>query len=271
MNMPLFPDVIVNGEVIAHTAIAAETQNHSGPKYKPGIVWQKAANALAIRALLLQEAARRQIKAAPAELAPGRFETQPEATIRVLLEVALDVTPPTEDELRATYDFNPARFRAPPLWEVTHILCACQPGDEASMASAHARAVALTREANKNPGGFPRLAAEHSDCGSKSNGGALGQLGPGDTLPEFEAAMRQLKAEELTAKPVLTQHGYHVIRMDAVAEGLVLPFEAIRESLSRTLEQRAWVKAAKALTDRLVEKAEIEGTVLVSSPSDNAG
>jgi peptidyl-prolyl cis-trans isomerase C len=52
MNMALFPDVIVNGEFIPSAAIAAEAQNHTAPRDKPGIAWRKAAQALTIRALL---------------------------------------------------------------------------------------------------------------------------------------------------------------------------------------------------------------------------
>lgn len=74
MNVTLFPDVVVNGETIPSAAIAAEAQNHEAPKEKPGIAWRKAAQALAIRALLLQEAKRRALTADPLELAPGRFE-----------------------------------------------------------------------------------------------------------------------------------------------------------------------------------------------------
>ena len=37
-------------------AIAAEAQNHEAPKGKPGLAWRKAARALVIRELLLQEA-----------------------------------------------------------------------------------------------------------------------------------------------------------------------------------------------------------------------
>jgi len=259
MNKPLFPDVIVNGEVIAQTAIAAETQNHSGPSGKPGIVWRKAANALVIRALLLQEAARLHITADPVELAPGRTETQTEATIRALLEDAIEVSPPTEEDLRALYDADPSRFRAPPLWEVSHILCACDPDDPASRGTAHTRAVALTQAAQENPTQFAQLAGEQSDCGSKTNGGTLGQVGPGDTDPKFEAAVARLSVGQITAAPVLTRHGYHIIRMDAVADGRILPFDVIRENLSQALEKRAWAKAAKVLTDQLVAKADITG------------
>jgi peptidyl-prolyl cis-trans isomerase C len=70
MNMALFPDVVVNGETIPSAAIAAEAQNHSAPKDKPGIAWRKAAQALAIRTLLLQEARARGLVAGPGRAVP---------------------------------------------------------------------------------------------------------------------------------------------------------------------------------------------------------
>ena len=58
MPRPLQPDLVVNGEVIPARLIAAEAQNHVAPAGKPGFAWVAAARALAIRALLLQEAGR---------------------------------------------------------------------------------------------------------------------------------------------------------------------------------------------------------------------
>ena len=65
MGDTLFPDLVVNGEHIPHTAVAAEVQNHTAPKGKPGLAWRKAAKALAMRALLLQEARRRGLTPVP--------------------------------------------------------------------------------------------------------------------------------------------------------------------------------------------------------------
>ena len=76
--------------------------------------------------------------------------------------------------------------------------------DEAARNGAMERAVALTKLARENPKRFAGLASRESDCGSKSNGGALGQLGPGDTVPEFEAALRELGEGEITTEPVPT-------------------------------------------------------------------
>ena len=262
MKAALFPDLIVNGETVPQAQIAAEAQNHSGPKGKPGIAWRKAANAVAIRTLLLQEARKCGLTPDPAEVGPGRFETDEEALIRGLLEQEVDVTAPTEEDIRAEWSRDPERFRAPPLWEASHILCACDPRDEAAKETARTRADALCRQAHAKPGDFARLAAEHSDCGSKSAGGTLGQLGPGDTVPEFEAHLRELAESEISAAPLLTRHGWHIVRIDAVAPGEVLPFDSVREKISEAIEKAQWAREAGRFVNRLVETADISGADL---------
>lgn len=262
MEKTLFPELIVNGEAVPRAAIAQEAQNHSAPSGKPGIAWRKATDALAIRTMLLQEARRRGLAPEPAEVAPGRFETEQEALVRSLLDDAIDVTAPEEDAIRAEWLKDPSRFRTQPLWEVSHILCACDVSDEAARNAALTRATALTELAAGTPKRFAGLAKRESDCGSKTNGGALGQLGPGDTVPEFEAALRTLSEGEITAEPVLTRYGYHVIRLDAVAAGQVLPFEAVRPKISEAMEKAAWAEAARDFVNQLIAESDISGARL---------
>lgn len=262
MNPALFPDLVVNGETVPHAVVAAEAQNHEAPKGKPGIAWRKAANAVAVRTLLLQEARRRALTPEPSEVGPGRFETDEEALIRGLLETAVDVSQPSEADLHAEWERDPSRFRSPPLWEVSHILCACDPRDAAATEQEKTRALALNEKARANPRGFSKLAQEHSDCGSKSAGGALGQLGPGDTVPEFEAVLRGLSEGEITETPVLTRHGWHIIRMDAVAEGAILPFDTVRPKIAEAMEKASWARAARSFVDELVTSADISGADL---------
>ena len=262
MKAALFPDLIVNGETVPQAQIAAEAQNHSGPKGKPGIAWRKAASAVAIRMLLLQEARKCGLAPDPAEVGPGRFETEEEALIRGLLEQEVDVTAPTQEEIHAEWSRDPERFRAPPLWEVSHILCACDPRDETAKETSQARAEELCHQARAKPGDFARLASEHSDCGSKSAGGALGQLGPGDTVPEFEAHLRDLREGEVSTEPFLTRHGWHIVRMDAVAPGDVLPFDIVKKKIAEAMEKAQWAKEASQFVNRLVEAAEISGANL---------
>ncbi len=262
MHAALFPDLIVNGQTVPHTAVAAETQNHDAPAGKPGIAWRKAANAVAIRTLLVQEAEARNLTPDRQELGPGRHETDDEAQIRTLLEVAVDVPRPDDDAIHAEWAKDPTRFRAPPLWEVSHILCACDPRDSEARKKAQQRAENSAKQILANPGSFASHAMRESDCGSKASGGALGQLGPGDTVPEFEAVLRDLKEGELTPKPVLTRHGWHIIRMNAVALGAVLPFETVKPKIADAMEKAAWVRQARQFVDRLVACADITGADL---------
>ncbi|TQV78577.1 peptidylprolyl isomerase [Denitrobaculum tricleocarpae] len=262
MAASLFPDLIVNGEVIPQAELDAETQNHVAPKGKPLIARQKAANALAVRTLLLQEVRRRGLQAIPREVAPGRFETEEEALIRDLLDQAIPATVLTDAQVQAEWARDPSRFRSPPLWEVSHILCACDPRDDAARTAAQAHAKALNEEALRDPRGFAALARRTSDCGSKSNGGALGQLGPGDTVPEFETALRELSEAEITQGPVLSRYGWHIIRMDAVAPGQILPFESVKDQIAAALERAAWDQTARVFVAGLVESAEISGAKL---------
>lgn len=262
MNKPLFPDLIVNGETVPHRAVAAEVQNHTGPKGKPGIAWRKAANAVAVRTLLLQEARAQRLEVEPAEVGPGRFETEEEALIRGVLEASVQISAPTPDAIHQEWQRDPQRFRAPPLWEVSHILVACDPRDQAQVDAARMHVDALHQQLAATPRDFAKLATEHSDCGSKASGGALGQLGPGDTVPEFETALRDLAEGEVTPTPVLTRHGWHIIRMDAVALGAALPFEAVRSKISDAMEKAAWARAARAYIAQLIASSNISGADL---------
>ena len=259
MAVSLFADVTVNGVHIPSAAIAAEAQNHHAPKGRPGIAWRKAVRALIVRQLLLEEAHRRGIAAAPEGVGPGRSETEDEALIRALLDDALDPAKPSEEAVRAEWAKAPDRYRAPPLWEACHILCACDPGESDAAAAARARADVLNEALRKGARRFAALAASDSDCGSKANGGALGQLGPGDTVPEFEAVLRRLGEGEMTQEPVRTRFGWHIVRLDAFAQGQPLPFDVVRPKLAEAMEKAAWTRAARDFVDALVEAASIAG------------
>lgn len=54
---------------------------------------------------------------------------------------------------------------------------------------------------------------ESEDTVSGANGGDLGRAGRGRFVPEFDAALYRLRPRELSG-PVLTQFGYHLVRVD---------------------------------------------------------
>ena len=68
------------------------------------------------------------------------------------------------------------------------------------------------KERLDNKESFEALARQYSDDSSASNGGDLGWLNPGDTVPPFEKAMNELKIDQISA-PVKTQFGWHIIQV----------------------------------------------------------
>jgi peptidyl-prolyl cis-trans isomerase C len=263
--MTMLRDITVNGRVIPAAAIAAEAQMHPAPKGKPGAAWTAAARALALRAILLDEARSRGLVPAPQEAGPGRIETGEEALIRQLLEAAVTPDPVDEAALRATHAAHPDRFRAPALFEAAHILIPAAADDATARRGARAMAEALIAELAAHPGRFAALAAEHSACDSRANGGLLGQVGPGDTVAEIEAVLRVLPEGSIAPEPVETRFGLHVVRLDARAEGAVLPYAAVAPRLRAAAEKAAWVRAARAFTEALAARAEVTGVTLTAA------
>lgn len=252
-------DIYVNGEEITSAAIAAETQNHKAPANKPGEAWRTAARALVIRALLLQEAGRLGLSPEPQMLAEDKRETDDEALIRAVLDVELEATDVSEEDCKMIYDQQIDVFRSPNLFQPAHILFAVKPEDTKARIIAKKNAEEFIRAIKKAPKSFAAIAKANSDCPSKDAGGTLGQIGAGDTVPEFEAVLDIIPAGELHPDPVETRFGIHIIRMDEKARGEILPFDAVKPQIKEKLEQRAWARGAKVLTAKLVEGAEIVG------------
>jgi len=63
-----------------------------------------------------------------------------------------------------------------------------------------------------NGADFAELARLHSDDGSAARGGDLGWISPGDTVPEFERAMQQLKPGQVSA-PFKSAFGWHIVQV----------------------------------------------------------
>jgi len=68
------------------------------------------------------------------------------------------------------------------------------------------------RERLANGGSFTELAKTFSQDGSAPKGGDLGWVYAGDTVPEFERAMNQLKLNEIS-QPIQTPFGFHLIEV----------------------------------------------------------
>ncbi len=108
-------------------------------------------------------------------------------------------------------------------------------------AAARGSATALLGELRQRPQSFAAAAALHSACPSSQQGGNLGQIGPGQTVAEFEAALRRMVPGLVHEEPVETRYGFHVVRLDRrIAEYLD---EAVHR---RALQQYVSILAGRA-------------------------
>lgn len=103
---------------------------------------------------------------------------------------------------------------------------------------------------------FAELAKLYSQDGSASKGGDLGWIYPGDTVPEFERAMNQLKPGEVS-EPVKSPFGYHLI---AVIERRVQDVSSDRHRaiVRQTLRERKFDESYQDWLRQLRDRAHVE-------------
>ncbi len=263
-TLPKPKTVSVNGTVIPREVIAQEVQNH--PAEKPILAWQAAARALVVRELLLQEAARLGIEAEPLRDPDGRTETAEEAAMRTLTEQAVASPQVEEAECRRFYEEHQARFLGGGLFEAAHILIAAKRNDAADRKAARAEAEAILAAVTKQPARFADVARERSDCRtSAENGGSLGQVSEGQTVPEFEAGLRAMVVGDFAV--IDTRYGSHVVRLDQRAPGKVLPFAHVQARIADYLATAARHRALAHYIATLAVRADIVGITL-APPAD---
>ena len=119
----------------------------------------------------------------------------------------------SDDEVRAYYDTHKKLFDRPGTAKVSVIIV---PRTVTATDSAAVRAHALALRARILGGEkFADIArAESADSVSAANGGSLGKGPKGRFVAPFETAAYALKTGEIS-QPVLTQFGYHLIKVDA--------------------------------------------------------
>lgn len=266
LHAPNFPKpkaITVNGIAIAGAAIAREVQYH--PASKPIEAWQAAARALVVRELLLQEARRLGLTAPPHVAADGRRETDEEALIRTVYEHEVVTPRPDIDACRRYYQHNRKAFRSATLYAAAHILFSARRHQPTEFAQARALACSVLAELARAPHRFGELAKLHSDCPSGSQDGNLGQIGAGQTTPEFEQALVALAPGEISREPVETRYGLHIIRLDRRIEGRDLPFELVADRIADYLRDSVTRRATAQYLARLVSRADISGIALAGA------
>jgi peptidyl-prolyl cis-trans isomerase C len=176
------------------------------------------------------------------------------ATDEVLQQAILrrEVAPAiTEEALRARFQRDLAA--RPPEEEVRarHILVPTE-----------AEARRALEEARRPGADFAEVARRHSTGPGAREGGDLGFFKRDDMIPEFAEAAFALQAGQISAAPVRTQFGWHVIRVEERRPVAPPAFEEVRDQV----RQQAFEEAVTAAVERFRGAARVERFNLDGSP-----
>jgi peptidyl-prolyl cis-trans isomerase SurA len=131
---------------------------------------------------------------------------------------------------------------------VRHILL--RVGDGMSEPAARQKLLEIKREI-ADGGDFAKFARTYSQDGSASQGGDLGWISPGETVPEFERAMNSLQDGQIS-DPVRSEYGYHLIQVlgRREAEGSVTQqMDLARQAIGQRKAEQAYADWLRQLRD----------------------
>ena len=138
--------------------------------------------------------------------------------------------------------------------KASHILFTTPDGSGDSVESALANQIYYMLVLN--PTRFEALARQYSKDGSAANGGDLGALFPGDTVPEFERTMDVLQIGEIS-RPVKSPFGWHIIRVSE-RENKEIPIARMNAQAKQLLTQQKAEAEVKKWIESLNQSAFVD-------------
>lgn len=149
----------------------------------------------------------------------------------------------TEADVKAAYEEEYGSAAPTPEFNASHILVETEE---------EAKAIIEELKAGAD---FGALAKERSTGPSGPNGGALNWFGQGTMVKPFEEAVMTLSVGDVS-KPVQTQFGWHVIKLEGKRFNDAPSFEEVREALEESVRQ----KVIEQRIDDLTNGADIDRT-----------
>lgn len=217
------------------------------------LVTQGATDSPQLREQVKQEMINRQVfvQAAEKDGLSKQADVQTEAElarqgilVRALMAGYLAKHPVSQDQVKAEYEKIKKQQAGKLEYKVSHILVA----DEKT-------ANDLLAQLKSKKGSFADLAKKNSkDPGSAEKGGSLDWAPPTNYVQPFAQAVTALKKGEMTDKPVQTQFGWHIIKVDDTRAVEFPPIDQVRPQIEEMLRQQSLAGYQKELR----EKAKVE-------------
>ena len=163
----------------------------------------------------------------------------------------------SEKEVKDYYAANSKRYFRPLQFKASHILIQVDPAsNEEGIAKRKERAEKLLKRAKAGED-FYNLAYYESDDRSRYVGGSLGYFHEGQTVAEFDQAVKQLKPGEVSGL-VRTRWGFHIVRLDERNDARQLEFSEVKTQIEAQLKKDKRDALYKAWIDGLRQKFPVQ-------------
>lgn len=170
----------------------------------------------------------------------------------------------SQQELQTYYDQHRDEYRVPEQVNVRHILIKTPlPGpdgkvDQKGMDAARQKAQDVLKQL-KAGGNFADLAKKYSeDTASAKDGGSLGWIQRGRTVPEFEKVAFSLPKGQ-TSDLVQSSYGFHIIQVEDKQDAHLKTLDEVRAQIEPILKQQKANQAADAEATTVLNQARTLG------------
>jgi parvulin-like peptidyl-prolyl isomerase len=162
----------------------------------------------------------------------------------------------TPEMVKNYYSVNAAKYSKPEEFRARHILLKLDPSStQEERSKSRSRAEDILKRIKKGEN-FEVLARNESDDLTKIKGGDLGYFHAGQTVEEFETALLKLKVGE-TSNIVETIYGYHIIQLTDKRPSRQVPFDEIKDKISKDLVDSEKKQLFSRWMDDLYKKSTI--------------
>jgi peptidyl-prolyl cis-trans isomerase C len=214
--------------------------------------------------LLRQEAVRQGRLPPHRELESPGISPGDEAVIQAMLDAAVPLRSPTEEECERYYAAHRSHYVLGCAAQVRHILFAVTGGVDVPALAKRAEAALLElTHRDAQSARFGELARELSNCPSGREGGNLGWIRPEECAGEFAAAVfDEAQGMGLRTRLVPTRFGFHIVDVLARKTGEPVAYAQVRDRIAMELAQRSRATALHQYIRLLAGQALVEGVAL---------
>ena len=164
------------------------------------------------------------------------------------------VPAPSLDACQRYYRDHTERFRKSDRYLGRQIVLRCRTSDMAGRAEAWARAERLIAILFFDPRMFGDLVATYDSISDESGSGRIGPVARGELQLELDIAFFGLRPGQIYPAPVATEQGVHVMMLDRILPGEVVPFAVVHGQISVALRSALRTAAARRHLARLAAR-----------------